>query len=167
MEHGEVGVRAFLPAGEDAAEAVEPGVGALDDPAAGAEAGLAFDRLRLFAAAADVGGEGELRRELADLPVVVGGIEAQPLRLLGGRCRPRDRDRLERGAGELVVVQVRASARRRDPERDALALGEERSLRPFLALSVGLGPVCSPPSGALPSAPSIANHSHSIPCRRS
>jgi len=30
-------------------------VGALDDPAAGAEAGLAFERLRLFAAAADVG----------------------------------------------------------------------------------------------------------------
>lgn len=161
MEHREVGVGAFLPAGEDAAEAVQPGVGAFDDPAAGAEAGLPLDRLRFLAAAADVRGERELVGEFADLLVVVGGVEAEPLRELWCRLGPLDRDAFERGAGELVVVQVRA--RWRDPDRDALALGEERSLRPFLALSVGFGPVSSPPSGALPSAPSIANHSHSIP----
>ena len=161
MEHGEVGVGAFLPAGEDAAEAVEPGVGALDYPATGAEASLAFDRLRLVAAAADVGREAELVDEVAYLVIVVAAVEAQPLRPLPRRLGALDRDRLERGAAELEVVQVRA--RRRDPERDALTLGEERSFRPFLALSVGLGPVCSPPSGALPSAPSIASHSHSIP----
>lgn len=162
VEHGEVGVGAFLPADEDAAEAMQPGVGALDDPAAGAVAGLAFDRLRLFAAATDVRGEAELGAEIAHFAVVVGGVEAEPLRSLPARLRPRDRDRLDRVAGELVVVQVRA--RWRDPERDALPLGEERSFRPFLALSVGLGPVFSPPSGALPIAPSIASHSHSIPC---
>ena len=104
MKHGEVGVCAFLPAGEDAPEAIEPGVGAFDDPAAGAEAGLAFDRLGLFATAADVGGESELAGELTDLVVVVGGIEAQPLGLLAGRCGPFDRDRLDRLPGELVVV---------------------------------------------------------------
>ena len=104
MEHGEVGVGSFLPAGEDAAEAIQPGVGALDDPAACAEAGLAFDRLRLFAPAADVGGERELRGELADLVVVVGRVEAQPLRPLAGRLGPVDRDRLDRLPGELVVV---------------------------------------------------------------
>jgi len=162
VQHGEVGVGAFLPAGEDAAEAIEPGVGAFDDPAAGAEAGLAFDCSRLFGTAADVGGERELLGELADLLVVVGGVEAEALRNLRGGLGPLDRDALERIAGELVVVQVRA--RRRDPDRDARTLGEERSFRPFLALSVGLGPVSSPPRGALPSAPSIANHSHSIPC---
>jgi len=162
VEHCEVGVGAFLPAGEDAAEAVEPGVGAFDDPAAGAEAGLALDRLCFGAAAADVGGERELLGEFADLLVVVSGVEAESLRKLRRRLGPLDRDALERVAGELVVVQVRA--RGRDPERDALTLGEERSFRPFLALSVGLGPVSSPPNGALPSAPSIASHSHSIPC---
>jgi len=162
VEHGEVGVGAFLPASEDAAEAVEPGVGAFDDPAPRSEAGLELDRLRLFAASADVGGEGELRDELVYLGVVVALVQAQPLPLLRGRLGPRDRDALERRAGELEVVQV--GARRRDPERDALTLGEERSFRPFLALSVGFGPVSSPPSGALPSAPSIASHSHSIPC---
>ena len=161
MEHREVGVGAFLPAGEDASEAVEPGVGAFNDPAAGAEAGLAFDRLRFLTAAADVGGERELRAEVAHLAVVVGGVEAEPLRPLPGRLRSFDRDALERRPGELVVVQV--GARRRDPERDALALGEERAFRPFLALSVGFGPVSAPPKGALPIAPSIASHSHSIP----
>ncbi len=55
MEHREVGVGSFFPADEDPAETVQPGVGAFDDPAAGAEAGLAFDRLCFFAAAADMG----------------------------------------------------------------------------------------------------------------
>jgi hypothetical protein len=162
VEHREVGVGAFFPAGEDAAEAVEPGVGSFDDPAASAEASLAFDRFCFLATAADVGGEGELLSELADLPVVVGTVEAEPLRGLRRRLGPLDRDALERVAGEPVVVQVRA--RWCDPDRDALTLGEERSLRPFLALSVGFGPVNSPPNGAFPSAPSIASHSHSIPC---
>ena len=111
---------------------------------------------------ADVGGEAELRGERVHLGVVVALVGAQRLRLPRCRHGPSDRDRLDRGAAKLEVVQVRA--RRRDPERDALALGEERSFRPFLALSVGLGPVSSPPRGALPSAPSSASHSHSIPC---
>jgi hypothetical protein len=162
VEHGDVGVGAFLPAGEDAAEAIQPGVGALDDPAAGAEAGLVFDRVCFFASGADVGGERELRAEVAHLHVVVAAVEAEALRRLGCWRGSLDRDRLDRGAAELEVVQVRA--RWRDPDRDTLALGEERPFRPFLALSVGFGPVSSPPKGALPSAPSIASHSHSIPC---
>ena len=162
MEHREVGLGAFLPAGEDAAEAVEPGVGALDDPAAGAEAGLAFDRVCFFATAADVGGEGELLGQLADLAVVVAAVEAEVVRLCRRWLGSLDRDRFERRTCQLEVVQVRA--RWRDPERDALTLGEKRSFRPFLALSVGFGPVSSPPKGALPSAPSITSHSHSIPC---
>lgn len=104
MEHREVGVGAFLPAGKDPAETVEPGVGAFHDPAAGAEAGLAFDRLCFFATAADVGGKRELLGELADLFVVVGSVEAQALRPLPGRLRPFDRDRLDRLAGELMIV---------------------------------------------------------------
>jgi hypothetical protein len=68
---------------------------------------------------------------------------------------------------EAIVVRAslksfRFRAGRRDPERDTLTLAEEAPLR-FLALSVGFGPVSSPPNGAIPSAPSIANRSHSIP----
>jgi hypothetical protein len=79
VEHRQVGVGALLPADEDAAEAVEPGVGALDDPAAGAKAGLALDGLRLLAARADVGGEGELGGELAYLGKVVTLVQAEAL----------------------------------------------------------------------------------------
>ena len=92
MEHGEVGVGAFLPAGEDAAEAVEPGVSALDHPASGTEPGLVFDRLGFLAAAADVRGEAELVEQVADLVVVVAAVEAEPLRLLSRRLGPLDRD---------------------------------------------------------------------------
>jgi hypothetical protein len=161
VEHGQVGVGAFLPADKDAAEAVEPGLGAFDDPAAGAVAGLAFERLCFLAAGADVAGEVELGRELVHLGEVVALVQAEPVRLFLGRLGPLDRDRGECGAAELEVVQVRAG--RFDTERDALTLGEQAPFRPFLPLSVGLGPVSSPPSGALPSAPSIASHSHSIP----
>ena len=104
MEHCEVGVGAFLPAGEDAAEAIQPRVGAFDDPATRAEAGLAFDRLRFFATAADVGGERKLRAEVAHLVVVVTAIQAEPLRPLACWLRPLDRDRLDRGAAQLEVV---------------------------------------------------------------
>jgi hypothetical protein len=137
-------------------------VGAFDDPATSAEAGLELERPRLVAAAADVGGEGELRGELVHLWEVVALVEAERLRSRAGRLWPLDRDRVDRRPGQLEVVAVRAG--RFDADRDALALGEERSFRPFLALSVGLGPVSAPPRGALPSAPSIASHSHSIPC---
>jgi hypothetical protein len=104
VEHRQVGVGAFLPADEDAAEAIEPGVRTFDDPAASAEAGLAFDRLCLVAAAADVGGERELLAEVAHLAVVVGRVEAESLRGLRRRLGPLDRDRLDRRASELVVV---------------------------------------------------------------
>ncbi len=49
------------------------------------------------------------------------------------------------------------------PDRDPLRLAEKRTFRPFLARSVGSGPVLAPPSGALPIAPSAASHSQSIP----
>ena len=138
---------------------------AFDDPAAGAKAGLLLERFGFFAAAADVGGEAELGQQLAHLAGVVGLVEADALWLFGRRLRPLDRDRLERDAGELVVVQVRAGVL--DPDRDPLALAEEAPFRPFLALPVGLGPVFAWPRGALVIAPSIASHSHSIPASRS
>jgi hypothetical protein len=63
-----------------------------------------FDRVRFFAAAADVGGERELLSEFAHLVVVVAAVEAEPLRPLACWRRPLDRDRLDRGTAELEVV---------------------------------------------------------------
>ena len=149
------------PADEQAAEAVEPGVGALYHPAAGVEAGFALDRLRFLTARADVGAIAELLGELVHLAVVVALVQAKALRLCLGRVRSLDQDLFERRAEELEVVDV--GARDLEPDRDAAAFAEQRALRPLLALSVGLGPVFAPPSGALPSAPSQESHCHSIP----
>ena len=68
-------------------------------------------------------GEAELVGELTDFGVVVATVEAEMLRPVPTRLRSFDRDRLDRGADELVIVYVRA--RGRDPYRDARTLGEE------------------------------------------
>ena len=149
------------PADQDPAVAVEPGVACLDDPAAGAPAGRSDLLGDLLAAGADVRRELVLADEVADVGVVVGLVEAEPLRSFPGRLRPRDRDRVERALQEEMVVAVGALVL--EPDRDALRLGEDRSFRPFLARSVGFGPVFAPPSGALVIAPSAASHDQSIP----
>jgi len=108
-----------------------------------------------------VGAEAELGGELAHLAVVVALVQAEGVRLGGGRVRSLDQDLCERRAEELEVVDV--GTRDLEPDRDAAAFAEERALRPLLALSVGLGPVSAPPRGAFPSDPSQESHSHSIP----
>ncbi len=140
-------------------------MGPLDDPAAGAEAGLLLECPLLLAARADVGAEAELGGQFVHLAVVVALVQAETLGLGLGRVQSFDQDLFERRAEELEVVDV--SARELEPERDAAAFAEERALRPLLARSVGLGPVWAPPSGAFPSAPSQESHSHSIPFSRS
>ncbi len=159
-------VLGFLrPADQDRPVAIEPGVRALDDPAAGAGAGFASECLLLLAAGADVRGEAELAGERVDLAVLVGAVEAEPLRTSPGRLGTLDRDRLDRRPGKQVIVTVRAVVGY--PDRDAATLGEKAPFRPLLALSVGFGPVRSPPSGAFVIAPSIASHAQSIPSRSS
>src|SRR6266581_9789574 len=99
--------------------------------------------------------------QLARVGVVVGAVEADGLRLLRGRFGALDRDRVERALQELVIVAVGALVL--EPDRDSCSFAEDRPLRPFLALSVGLGPVLGPPSGALVIAPSAASQAQSIP----
>src|SRR3989338_4194159 len=50
-----------------------------------------------------------------------------------------------------------------DTQRYAICIRQEASLRPFFALSVGLAPVASPPSGDFVIAPSIDCHFHLMP----
>ena len=65
-----------FPSQPQAAEEVQPGEGALDDPAAGAVARLVADRVGLFAAGAQVQREAELGRERAGLVVVIALVYA-------------------------------------------------------------------------------------------
>jgi hypothetical protein len=68
------------PADEDRAVAVQPGVARLSHPAACLPLWVVFLVVDLFAAGTDVGGEQVFLGELARLAVVVGLIQAQPLR---------------------------------------------------------------------------------------
>ena len=102
-----------------------------------------------------------LSSELIDLAEVVTLIEAEPLRLILGRPGARDRDARDRSGEQLEVVDVCSG----DLEADRHALPSQSKLRfvPRLALSVGFGPLFSPPSGAFVIAPSADNHSQSSP----
>ncbi len=161
LEEREV-VSVFLrPANENRSVAVEPGVGCFDDPAARAPARGADLVGDLLATGADVGCESVVGDEAADLGVVVGLVETEALGRLRGRLGPLDRNRVERVLQEEVIVAVGAFVV--EPDRDSSSLAEDRTLRPFLALSVGFDPVFAPPNGALVIAPSAASHDQSIP----
>ena len=92
LEECEVVLVSFAPADEDAAVAVQPGVGRFDDPAAGAPAGCAGLEFDLFAARADVRRVAVLDRERVHRRRVVAAVERQPLRLFGRRGGPLDWD---------------------------------------------------------------------------
>ncbi len=132
-----------------------------DDPPPGAPAGSVSLLLDLLATRADVRGEVIVGEQVADLGVVIGLVQADAVWLLGRGVGPLDRDRVQRAFQQLVIVAVGAVVV--EPDGDPRTLREDRSFRPFLALSVGLGPVLGPPSGAFPIAPSPASHDQSIP----
>ena len=110
---------------------------------------------------ADVWCELAVFEKFMDDGKVIALVQAEALWVGLGWFRTLDRDRVERLLQELVIVAVRAVVS--EPDRDAACLDEERALRPPLALSVGLGPVFGPPSGALLIAPSAASHDQSMP----
>jgi hypothetical protein len=136
-------------------------VAGFDDPPACPPGGAVLFEVDLFAAAADVRCQPVLADELATVGIVVGLVEADPLRLLDGRLGTLDRDRVERALQQLVIVAVGALVL--EPDRDTRSLAEDRPFRPLFALSVGFGPVFGPPNGALVIAPSAASQAQSIP----
>ena len=136
-------------------------MGRLDHPAVRPPFGVVCLQLDLFAASSDVGLEALGDGELANLGGVVGAAQTKPLWTVLLGDRPGDRNRPESWFQELYVVAIGALVG--DPDRDAGSLDKGRALRPLLALSVGLGPVFAPPSGALVIAPSAASQDQSIP----
>src|SRR5660398_26719 len=132
-----------------------------DDPAAGAPPGLAQLVVHLLSPRADVGGETVCRHQLPGLFVVIGFVQTDTLGCLGGGLRPFDGDGIEHVFEKLVVIAVGAVVSQAD--RHPGSLGHDRAFRPFLALSVGLGPVFPWPSGALVMAPSTERKLQSMP----
>ena len=82
MHEGKVQVRVALPADSKPAELVQPGEGALDDPALGAES-----RAVLFAAAGDQGLDAADPQLAAVLVEVIAAVGEQPI---GAPARPAD-----------------------------------------------------------------------------
>src|SRR5918997_234071 len=113
-------------------------------PRPGAGAALGPD---LLAARAQVQGEAELLGQGARLVVVEALVEAEVLRAAARRPGPPDRDGLEGGAHQLVVVAVGPADRR--PEGHAAAVGQHRALHPALAPVRRVGAGFSPRPGAL------------------
>src|SRR4051794_35000082 len=105
MEQGEIVGRLLGPADEDRAEAVEPRVGALHNPAPRLAAGVTLGP-GFLASAAQVKREAEFRGQDARLLVVEALIETEVLRLPAGRLWAPDRDGFEGLTHELVVVAV-------------------------------------------------------------
>lgn len=149
------------PANQDRPVAIEPGVTCLDHPAARSPVGVVLLEVDLLAASADVWCEFAVLEQVADGGEVVGLVEAEALGLSLAGLGTLDRDRVERALQQEVVIAIGAVVV--DPDRDSGSIREERALRPPLALSVGLGPVFGPPSGALVIAPSAASQNQSMP----
>jgi hypothetical protein len=101
LEEREVVLVVLRPADQDPAVSVEPGVGGLDDPAAGAPAWGADLVGDLFAAGADVRRELVRADEVADVCVVVGPVEAEALGTSGV------------GVGRSIGIESSVSFRRR------------------------------------------------------
>jgi hypothetical protein len=91
----EVVLRFLRPTDEYGAVAVEPGVAGLDDPAPRSPSRRGSFELKLLAAATEVGCVAAAVRELVDPRVGVTAVEAEALRIVAGRRRPQDRDRVE------------------------------------------------------------------------
>src|SRR5215210_4706276 len=113
----------------------------------------------LLATRAQVQGEAELLGQGTQFGVVEALVEAEVLRAAARRPGPPDRDGLEGGAHQLVVVAVGPVDRR--PEGDAAAVGQHRALDPALAPVRRIGPGFSPRrAGPCPSprpAPATSN----------
>src|SRR3954454_4023815 len=130
MEQGEIVGGPLGPADQDGAEAVEPGMGALDDPTPrfGLDVTLGPGFL---AAALQVQREAEFFGQGARLVIIEALIEAEMLRALPGRLGARHRNCLQGLAHQLVVVAVGAIDHH--PEGYAAAVGQQRALDPAFA----------------------------------
>ena len=106
LQQSEVIAGLLRPANEQRAVAVEPGVAGLHNPASGApsrDVQLVFD---LLASGADMGDKPVGADEFPGLLVVVGLVQADALRPIGGGPRPLYGEGIEGSFKELVVVAV-------------------------------------------------------------
>ena len=98
-------------------------MGGLDDPSSWPPGRVADLLSYLLAAGADVRLEALVDSQVTNLVEVIAAVEAQPLRRVVGRDRPRDRSRRKRRLQQLYVVAIGTIVG--EPDRDARGLCED------------------------------------------
>jgi len=151
-----------LPAHEQAAEAVVPGVGALHDPAA--RLPLNAPEERLLPPASDVRSDPAGSDGRFGVRVVVSLVEAEVLGATWTARRASDH-RVERLADEPLVVDVGAGDL--GGQRDTSTIGQDVALDTAFRAIRGVGASEVPPFGAFTRALSSEDHFHWIPRLRS
>src|SRR3990172_1872442 len=107
MQHRQIVYRLLLPANKKAPEAIDPRGDPLDYPAAGTVAASPFLRL-LFAARFDVRRVSASLRVASDRVRVEALIATEVLSLSSGRPRAADRNTIQRGVEELLIMRIGA-----------------------------------------------------------
>src|SRR5262245_761494 len=142
MQKGQIMLRLFVPAYQDAPKAVHPRMRPLHDPAPRALARLIFDRLCFLTTRPNMCGESKLRHDIAHFLIVVPFIETQALRLRRRWLRALDDEAVERGPHQFHIVPVSTSPHQSN--RDTMALSQQTALDPAFGAIGGIG-TSSPP----------------------
>src|SRR5262245_29969359 len=135
---------------------------AFHHPATGFKTGFLLQRLGLFPPRTDMGREAKLRQQFPHFVIVIPFVQTHPLRGLGRWVGPLYGDAFNGLPSQLEIIPIRAIHGQTDGH--AMAVGEDAAFgADFAAIRGVLAHLFPPPRGALVIAPSMANHSQSIP----
>jgi hypothetical protein len=159
MKKRQIILRLFIPAHEQAAKAIHPGMRPFHHPAACFEPGFSFDGLDLFPAGANVCGKAEFAQDVAHLVVVIALRQAHPLRLLLGWLGTVDDDAFDGRPHQFHIVAI--GSLNRETDWHPLPLREQAALHAALAPVGGIGAGFFPRPTALWSWPHLSRASPS------
>lgn len=155
----------LLEAHQELAEAIQPGMGHFDDPAARPIARDDPLGLRLFSPRSNVRDIATGRHCLPCHGIIIALICTQMLRGRGGRLWALDHDGIQRVCEQLHIGAI--GARHHHGNGKAVPFSQQTALGAPLATVRGIGAGRRPPKGALVMAPSILCQVHSRPWRSS
>ena len=138
MKHSQVVFDFLLPTDKQAAETIEPGMGALYHPTPRPVGGYSFFLSDFLPASADMGGVSPFRQNIPDLIIVISLIKAHILRLLFRWLRSVYHHRLQSCFRQLHIVPVRPGSRHRNG--DTVTFRQQTALRAYLPPVSGVAP---------------------------
>src|SRR5258707_7660735 len=143
MEKRQIVLRFFLPANEQTAKAIQPGMNSFHHPAASFEARFAFDGLGLFPSRAHMGCKAKFLQNGVHLIVVVPFVQTHPLWMCLGGLGAVDDDAFDGRAHQSHIMAVRSLNHRAN--RHSMSLRQHAAFDAPLAAISGIGPGFFPP----------------------